>query len=116
MSNEGWIGIAPGAGESDDLDYTMSAPPEDPMMPAGRWIKQNLFSSVSNTIQTLIFGAILLGLMRWLLGIIFADESDWTSVATNMRLLMSYNYPADQYVRIWFTVGCLAAAVGLSAR
>ena len=41
--------------------------------------------------------------MRWLLGIIFADESDWTSVATNMRLLMTYNYPAEQYVRIWFT-------------
>ena len=83
-------------------------------MPPGRWIRENLFSSVSNGIQTVVFAAILIGLMRWLLGIIFADESDWTSVGTNMRLLMSYNYPAEQYVRIWFTVGAVAAATGLS--
>lgn len=101
-------------GGEDELDETMAAPPEDPMVPPGRWIKQNLFSSVGNTIQTIIFSLILVGIIRWLLGIIFADESDWTSVATNMRLLMSYNYPADQYVRIWFTVGTVMGAVGLS--
>ena len=114
MANEGWLGIAPDEGDSEDLDYTMTAPPEDPMVPPGRWVKDNLFSSVSNTIQTVVFSLILVGLMRWILGIIFADESDWTSVATNMRLLMTYNYPADQYVRVWFTVGCVMGAIGLS--
>jgi His/Glu/Gln/Arg/opine family amino acid ABC transporter permease subunit len=114
MSSEGWVGIAPEQGESELVDYTAALPPEDPMMPAGRWVKQNLFSSIGNTIQTIVFGALLLALLRWVLGLIFADDSDWKSVATNMRLLMSYNYPADQYVRIWFTVGCLAAAIGLS--
>lgn len=112
--NEGWVGIAVDEGESERLDYTMSAPPEEPMTPAGRWMKDNLFSSTSNTIQTVVFSIVLLGLARWFLGLIFAEESDWTSVATNMRLLMSYNYPTGQYVRIWFTVGCVAGAVGLS--
>jgi His/Glu/Gln/Arg/opine family amino acid ABC transporter permease subunit len=98
----------------DDADLTLAAPPEDPMVPPGRWVKENLFSSVGNTIQTLVFSAILMGLTRWLLGIVFADESNWKSVGTNMRLLMSYNYPAEQYVRVWFTVGCIAAAIGLT--
>ncbi len=65
--NEGWLGIAAEEGESEGLDYTMTAPPEEPMAPPGRWIKDNLFSSVSNTIQTIVFGLILLGLMRWIL-------------------------------------------------
>lgn len=112
--NEGWLGIAPDEGESEELDYTLAAPPEDPMVPPGRWIKENLFSSIGNSIQTIVFSLILIGLIRWLLSIVFADESDWTSVATNMRLLMTYNYPADQYVRIWFTVGTVMGAVGLS--
>ena len=100
--------------DANDADLTMSAPPEDPMAPPGRWLRENLFSTVGNTIQTIIFGLILMGLTRWILGIVFADESDWKSVGTNMRLLMSYNYPAEQYVRVWVTVGSVAAAVGLT--
>ena len=100
--------------DADDLDLTLAAPPEDPMTPPGRWIRENLFSTVGNSIQTVVFGLILMGLTRWLLGIIFAEESDWKSVGTNMRLLMSYNYPAEQYVRIWVTVGTVSAAIGLT--
>lgn len=107
-------GVPLGDDTDDEFATETSLPPEEPMVPAGRWLKENLFSSIGNTIQTVIFSLILIGLARWLLGIIFAEESDWTSVATNMRLLMSYNFPADQYVRIWFTVGCMAGAIGLS--
>lgn len=89
-------------------------PPDAPMSPPGRWLKDNLFSSVGNTIQTVVFGTILLLIVRWLLGMVFAEEANWRSVGTNMRLLMTYNYPLDQYVRIWFTVGCVAASIGFS--
>ncbi|HEY5664392.1 MAG TPA: amino acid ABC transporter permease [Ilumatobacter sp.] len=114
MSEPGWLGVESDEGASEALDYTLTAPPEDPITPPGRWIRENLFSSVSNGVQTIVFSVILLGLIRWLLALIFADESDWTSVATNIRLLFTYNFPAAQFVRIWFTVGVVFVAVGLS--
>ena len=101
-------------GDDDEIDLTLSAPPEDPMVPPGRWVRENLFSSVSATIQTFVFGFILLGVMRFVLSLVFSDESDWTSVGANIRLLMAYNYPTEQFVRIWFTVGCVAGAAGFS--
>jgi len=91
-----------------------TAPPEAPLPSPVRWVRDNLFSSVSNTVQTVAFTAVLLGLLRWVLGLVFADESNWVSVATNMRLLFTYNYPAEQFVRIWFATGVLFVAVGAS--
>ncbi len=79
-----------------------------------RWVRENLFSSVSNTLQTIVFSAILLGLMRWILGQIFSEEADWSSVATNLRLLMSYNYPIDQFIRVWVAATIVFLMVGLS--
>ena len=91
-----------------------TAPPESPMPSPLRWMRDNLFSSISNTVQTVAFTAVLLGLLRWILGLVFADESNWVSVATNMRLLFTYNYPAEQFVRIWVAAGALFVAVGAS--
>ena len=79
-----------------------------------QWAKVNLFSSVSNTIQTVVFTAITLGLMKALLGQMFSEEANWSSVATNLRLLMIYNYPADQIIRIWVSAGVVLFAAGLS--
>jgi His/Glu/Gln/Arg/opine family amino acid ABC transporter permease subunit len=79
-----------------------------------QWAKVNLFSSVSNTIQTVVFTAITLGLMKALLGQMFSEEANWSSVSTNLRLLMIYNYPADQIIRIWVSAGVVLFAAGLS--
>jgi His/Glu/Gln/Arg/opine family amino acid ABC transporter permease subunit len=49
-----------------------------------------------------------------LLGQMFSEEADWSSVATNLRLLMIYNYPADQIIRIWVSAGVVLFATGLS--
>ncbi|MFZ8877882.1 MAG: hypothetical protein ACO2Z4_10755, partial [Ilumatobacteraceae bacterium] len=88
--------------------------PEAESVSPGRWVRENLFSSVSNVIQTVFFSLVLLGLLRWVLGQIFSEEANWTSVATNMRLLFTYNYPTEQFVRIWFAAGALFLAVGAS--
>ncbi len=88
--------------------------PEDPITPPGRWMRENLFSSWSNGIQTVLFAAILIGILKWLLNLVFAEESDWASVATNIRLLFAYNYPVEQFVRVWVSLGTLLAAAGLS--
>ncbi len=88
--------------------------PEAESVSPGRWVRENLFSSVSNVIQSVFFSLVLLGLLRWVLGQIFSEEANWTSVATNMRLLFTYNYPTEQFVRIWFAAGALFLAVGAS--
>jgi His/Glu/Gln/Arg/opine family amino acid ABC transporter permease subunit len=100
--------------QHDDTSGDRAAPPDDPMTPAGKWVRENLFSSVGNGVQTAVFGALVLLLVRWLLGMVFAEEANWRSVGTNMRLLMTYNYPLEQYVRIWVTVGSVAVAAGCS--
>ena len=88
--------------------------PEAALPSPGRWVRDNLFSSVGNTLQTVFFSIVIFGLLRWLLGQVFSEESDWESVATNIRLLMTYNYPADQFVRIWVAAGIVFFAVGSS--
>jgi general L-amino acid transport system permease protein len=88
--------------------------PEAAITPPGRWMKENLFSSWSNGIQTFVFAAILIGILKWVLNLVFAEESDWASVATNIRLLFAYNYPVEQFVRIWVSLGTLFAAASLS--
>lgn len=89
-------------------------PPDSASTPVRRWVRDNLFSSVSNTLQTIVFSLILVGLLRWILGQVFAEESDWTSVATNLRLLMTYNYPSAQIVRIWVSAAALFVMLGMS--
>lgn len=88
--------------------------PVEPTKGPVDWIRANLFSSISNTVQTILFTAIALGALRWLLGLIFSPELLWSSVWTNMRLLLTYNYPSSQIIRIWFSLGVLVAAAALS--
>ncbi len=73
----------------------------------GKWVRENLFSSVGNGVQTLAFALVLLGILRWILVLIFAEERDWHAVTTNMRLMFTNNYPTSQYGRIWFTFAAL---------
>ena len=99
---------------SNDSLSTPDRQPESPLPSPGRWVRDNLFSSIGNTIQTIVFSLAIFGLLRWLLGQVFSEESDWESVATNIRLLMTYNYPADQFIRIWVAAGIVFFAVGSS--
>ncbi|MGA0205572.1 MAG: ABC transporter permease subunit [Ilumatobacteraceae bacterium] len=99
---------------SDTSLSNMSRQPETPLPSPARWVRDNLFSSISNTLQTIFFSLIIFGLLRWVLGQVFSEESDWESVATNIRLLMTYNYPADQFVRIWVAAGTVFFAIGSS--
>ena len=99
-----------------DVTMTPTSPPNGASSRTSplKWVRVNLFSSVSNTIQTIVFTAITLGLLRALLGQVFSEEADWTSVSTNLRLLMIYNYPADQIIRIWVSAAVVLLAAGLS--
>lgn len=78
------------------------------------WARKNLFSSVGNSIVTVIFLLIAYFILRWLLDLVFSDERDWASVWTNIRLLFAYNYPASQFGRVWFSLGAVLAGVGIT--
>jgi len=96
----------------------------DPELPAvapairadspGDWMKKNLFSSAGNTITTFVFAAFGLVVLRWLSGLLFSEERLWGSVWTNMRTLWTFNFPAEQYARIWFSLGSLLLFGGLT--
>lgn len=78
------------------------------------WIRKNLFSNIPNSALTIIFGVFSLYAIRRLLGFILSGERRWEAVATNMRLLMAQGYPAEQFGRVWFALGCIMALAGLS--
>lgn len=71
------------------------------------WMKVNLFSSVGNSILTVLFTLVSLVVLRFIIRLIFQEETNWEAVGTNMRLLTTFNYPADSYWRVWVTVGGL---------
>lgn len=88
--------------------------PEERLAPPGRWIRENLFSSIGNTIQTIVFSLIIVGLLRWVLGQVFSEETEWDSVATNIKLLFTYNFPLNQFARVWVAAGLIFFAIGAS--
>ena len=99
---------------TDAAQLPKSAPPRVAKLGAVDWAKENLFSSVFNTILTLLFGLGVFAAWRGLLAFTFSDERRWDAVSTNLRLLFTAAYPQEQYVRIWVCVGILAGLIGLS--
>ena len=88
--------------------------PEEPSLTARQWVRQNLFSTLSNSVLTVVFGLFLLFVVRGLLNFTFSEERNWDAVRTNLRLLFTHAYPEEQYVRIWVCVGTVAVLAGLS--
>jgi general L-amino acid transport system permease protein len=89
--------------------------PEDVRLPPREWVKENLFSSWFNTALTVVFTIVAVLFVRGLLQFIFSPDRRWDGTATNMRLLMTLNYPAEQYSRVWVSVGIIVVLAGLSA-
>ncbi len=91
-----------------------SAPPDEPSLPVGEWLRKNLFSSPFNTVLTLVFTVVALAGLRGLLNFAFSEERNWDAVRVNLRLLFTQAYPEDQYIRVWVSVGIVVALSGLS--
>ncbi len=95
-------------------EETSNLPPKVPRLPPGEWMKKNLFSSVGNSILTVVFVLVILAITRGLLGFAFSPERRWDATATNMRLLFAGAYPQNQFVRMWVSLGIVVALGGLS--
>ena len=107
--------LAPWAG-----DEPAAQKPEEPSLSAREWARQNLFSTPFNSLLTVVFGLLILLVVRGLLNFTFSEERNWDAVRTNLRLLFTHAYPEEQYIRIWVCVGVIAvlsgASLGLLAR
>ena len=88
--------------------------PEEPSLSAREWMRQNLFSTPLNSALTVVFGLLILAVARGLLNFAFSEQREWDAVRTNLRLIFTYNYPEDQYSRVWVCVGTVAVLAGIS--
>ena len=95
-------------------NQTLESPPEVQFAGVSRWLKENLFSSLSSSILTLISVAAVVSVFRSIIGFFISTEREWTAVTYNLQLYMVQAYPESDFIRVWITVGLLIFLLGLS--
>ena len=97
-----------------NITVPYTPPPETPKLPPREWVKENLFSSLFNSVLTVLTTIFLLAVFRSLLSFIFNPLRQWDSTATNLQLFMTRAYPDEQYIRVWFCVAVILILTGVS--
>jgi His/Glu/Gln/Arg/opine family amino acid ABC transporter permease subunit len=102
--------------DTDEVDPDApKLPPELPSLPAGEWMRKNLFSSLGSSVLTVLFGVLALVVFWSVVNFMFENaERDWDAVRANLRLYFTYAYPVSQYSRVWVSFGIILALVGLT--
>ena len=95
-------------------NQTLESPPEVQFAGVSRWLKENLFSSLSSSILTLISVAAVVSVFRSIIGFFISPEREWTAVTYNLQLYMVQAYPESDFIRVWITVGLLIFLLGVS--
>ena len=95
-------------------NQTLESPPEVQFAGVSRWLNENLFSSLSSSILTLISIAAVVSVFRSIIGFFISPEREWTAVTYNLQLYMVQAYPESDFIRVWITVGLLIFLLGLS--
>lgn len=99
----------------DAMDQGLA--PESPPQSFRMWARENLFSSTTNGVLTIVALFVVVFAIKGLLGWMFDESRGWEAVFTNMRLYMVQAYPVDQFTRVWVSVGIVVvlAATSLAA-
>lgn len=88
-------------------------PPEQRLDPI-QWLRQNLFDSWLNTALTIISVAVVawavLTFTNWAL-----NQATWAVIPSNLKVLATGVYPADQVWRAWIVLGIVMAVLGVAA-
>jgi general L-amino acid transport system permease protein len=83
------------------------------------WLSQNLFSSRSNSLLTVVVISFILFVLYSLVKFVFID-ADWTVIITNRRLIFLGRYPLGEEWRVWppllMVFGLGGLSYGLLAR
>lgn len=77
-----------------------------------KWLKENLFNGVWNSILTVVTLAVLFLVLKGALTWAFT-EARWSVIPENFRILMVGPYPQEQLWRVWGGVMLLALLSGL---
>ena len=87
------------------------SPPRIAVTPQ-QWLKKNLFSSIPNTVLTILsilfLGLIFQSFWSWL------QQAQWSVVTSNLRLFWVGRYPEAQLWRMWAILGIGVAAFVMS--
>lgn len=95
-------------------NQNLESPPEIQFAGVSRWLKENLFSSLSSSILTVLSVAAVVSVFRSIIGFFISPEREWTAVTYNLQLYMVQAYPESDFIRVWITVGLLIFLLGLS--
>ena len=95
-------------------NQTIEQPPEVQFAGISRWLKENLFSSISSSILTFLSVTAVVSTFRSIIGFFISPEREWTAVTYNLQLYMVQAYPESDFMRVWITVGLLISLLGLS--
>ena len=75
------------------------------------WAKQNLFDSITNSVITVVFGAIAVAV--GLFGLTWVLDADFAIIRANLRLFMVGQFPKDELWRLWVSGYMILGAIGL---
>ncbi|MGD1820243.1 MAG: amino acid ABC transporter permease [Pleomorphochaeta sp.] len=76
------------------------------------WMRKNLFSSIGNSLLTLI--SVYLIYLLIVKGALPLFRLDWTVIKANMKLIFTGSYPVDQLWRVWILVLYIAVFFGFT--
>ena len=82
-------------------------------LPPGEWLKENLFSTVGNSIITVVVGAIAILLL--IAGLNWVIDAEFKIVRDNLRIFMVGQFPRDELWRPWASGYVLLLGAGLTS-
>ncbi len=88
--------------------------PEPPPTGARVWLRDNMFSTVASGIMSVVAVTIVILAVRGLLSFAFDGSRRWDAVTYNMKLLMVQGYPAEDFWRVWTSVGSVVVLLALT--
>jgi len=77
------------------------------------WLRQNLFSSYTNTALTIATTILLYLILKEVFYWVFIT-ADWSVIAVNFKILMAGQYPDEELWRVWLAVCFLSLTLGVS--
>ena len=78
-----------------------------------RWLRQNLFNTVGNSLLT-IFCLVAIAVLSWGAIYWFNEVAQWQVIQTNLPLFFIGQFPAEQIWRLWLFAAILAGLIGLT--
>jgi general L-amino acid transport system permease protein len=99
---------------TEALEPLPVAEPPSRKVPPRRWIRENLFSTWYNSLLTVVLVPLILWVGYQLVQFVVVDGR-WEIIRRNVKLLLVFQFPAEQLWRIWVVLLVGAAVFGVAA-